>query len=193
MIHWIVLTGGASSRFGRDKATAQLVGRSLIDRAMDAIREVDPTATISVVGSERSGGPASAVVSTLPEVDADYLGVLAVDMPFARDALAAVMTACCDQVDEPGANEQRANEQRADAWVPEDATGRRQWLCAVYRRQSLAEVARAHADWSSAPFHRLVADLPTIVVSVPTSVSLLDIDTPEDFQRARDVATELES
>ena len=165
---------------------------------MDAIREVDPAAAISVVGSERSGGPASAVVSTLPEVDAEYLGVLAVDMPFARDALAAVMTACCDHVDDPGANEHGANEhgaheQRADAWVPEDATGRRQWLCAVYRKQSLAAVARAQADWSSAPFHRLVADLPTIVVSVPTSVSLLDIDTPEDFQRARDVATELES
>lgn len=183
MIHWIVLTGGASTRFGRDKATTEFAGRSLIDRALDAIRAIDPASTISVVGSERSGGPASAVVSTLPEVDAEFLGVLAVDMPFAQDALAAVTAACREHVED----------RSTDAWVPEDASGRRQWLCAVYRTESLAAVARAQADWSSAPFHRLVADLPTFAVSVPVSVSLLDIDTPEDFQRALDVASELES
>lgn len=188
MIHWLVLTGGASSRFGQDKATTEMGGRSLLDRAVDVLHSLDPVAPITVVGPEKPGGPAAAVVSTLAEVQTEFIGVLAVDMPFAADALSAVTTAVRDHAGLRG-----AHHDRIDAWVPEDSTGRRQWLCAVYRKESLQAAAAAQARWSAAPFHRLVGDLPTFVVPVPLSVSLLDIDTPEDFQRALDVARELGS
>lgn len=176
MIHWLVLTGGASSRLGRDKASTELAGRSLLDRATDAARALDDRAPITVLGPDRSGGPAAAVVSILPEVDEDFVGVLAVDMPFAQQALAAVAEAC-------GLEAQNA---RVDAWVPQGHDGHRQWLCAVYRNDAMRRAASAIADWHGAPFHRLVGGLSACVVDVSSRVSLLDVDTPEDLQRALD-------
>lgn len=182
MIHWLVLTGGASSRFGRDKAATELDGRSLTDWSVQTLVSIDNSAPVSIVGAERSGGPAAAVVSMLPEIDEEFVGVLAVDMPFAEHALAIVI----ESVQRESSNHGVA------AWVPVDSTGRQQWLCAVYRRQALLDIARTRADWGGVAFHQLVGDLATSVVPVTWSVSLLDIDTPEDFARAVGLAKEIE-
>jgi molybdopterin-guanine dinucleotide biosynthesis protein A len=187
VIHWLVLTGGASSRFGRDKAATELDGRSLTDWSLRALLSIDESAPVSIVGSEHPGGPAAAVVSMLPEIDEEFVGVLAVDMPFAQHALAIVI----ESVQRESNNHGVANHGVA-AWVPVDSTGRQQWLCAVYRRQALLDVARTRADWGGVAFHRLVGDMDTSVVPVPRSVSLLDIDTPEDFARAVGLAKEIE-
>jgi molybdopterin-guanine dinucleotide biosynthesis protein A len=181
VIHWLVLTGGASSRFGKDKASTEFHGRSLADRAVDAVRAVDAGAPVTLVGPERAGGPAAAIVSMLPEIDVDFVGALAVDMPFAQRAL--------DQVVDVWRTER--SDQLIDGWVPEDSSGRHQWLCAVYRRAALVRVAEARDGWGGVALHALVGDLATSVVYFPSSVSLLDIDTPEDFQRALDAAEDL--
>lgn len=175
MIHWLVLTGGASSRFGHDKSLADLGGRSLVALACDAAQSTASAQRVTVVGRERSGGPAAAVVSTLRDVDCDFVGVLAVDMPFVSEVLGAVTAAV--QLD--------ATNGAVDAWVPVDSDGRMQWLCAVYRRDALLAAARDVPDWDGAPFHRLVGGLTTSHVPIASSVSLLDIDTPEDYERAR--------
>lgn len=181
MIQWLVLTGGASSRFGQDKASTEFHGSSLVDRAVNAIRAVDGDAPVLLVGPERAGGPAAAIVSMLPEVDAEFAGVLAVDMPFAQQALAKVVDVW----------QTEKADRLIDAWVPHDSTGRKQWLCAVYRRSALVRSAAERTHWVGTAFHALIGNLATSVVHFPSSVSLLDIDTPEDFQRALDVATEL--
>lgn len=181
MIHWLVLTGGASSRFGKDKALTEFEGRSLVDRAVDAVHAVDGGAPVTIVGPERAGGPAAAIVSMLPEVDVDFVGVLAVDMPFAQRALNQIVDAWRTE----------SSDQLLDAWVPEDPTGRHQWLCAVYRRSALVRVAEGRSDWHGIAFHALVGNLTTSIVHFRSGVSLLDIDTPDDFQRALDAAQEL--
>ena len=181
MIHWLVLTGGSSSRFGKDKASTEFHGRSLADRAVDAVHAVDGGAPVTLVGPERAGGPAAAIVSMLPELNVDFVGVLAVDMPFAQRALNQVVDVWRTQ----------RSDQLIDAWVPEDSSGRHQWLCAVYRRAALVRAAEEHDDWDGVAFHALVGDLASSLVHFPSSVSLLDIDTPEDFQRALDAAEEL--
>ena len=181
MIHWLVLTGGASSRFGQDKASTELLGRTLVDRAVDVVSAVEARGSVTLVGPERAGGPAAAIVSVMPDVDSDYVGILAVDMPFAKPALGAVLEAWRSE----GADH------HIDAWVPMDSTGRHQWLCAVYRRSALLQSAGQRPDWEGVAFHALVGQLATSVVRLAASVSLLDIDTPEDFQRALDAAKEL--
>ena len=181
MIHWLVLTGGESSRFGQDKASTELLGRTLVDRAVDAVRAVDVQGSVTLVGPERAGGPAAAIVSVMPDVDSDFVGILAVDMPFAKPALGVVLEAWCPEEADRG----------IDAWVPTDSTGRRQWLCAVYRRSALLQSAGQRPDWDGVAFHALVGHLATSVVHFSSSASLLDIDTPEDFRRALDVAREL--
>lgn len=181
MIHWLVLTGGASSRFGKDKASTGFHGRSLADRAVDAVQVVDEGAPVLLLGPERAGGPAAAIVSALHEIDSDFVGVLAVDMPFAQRALKQVVDVWRTQTSDP----------LIEAWVPEDPTGRHQWLCAVYRRAALVRVAEERGGWDGAAFHALVGNLTTSVVHFRSGVSLLDIDTPDDFQRALDAAQEL--
>lgn len=181
MIHWLVLTGGASSRFGKDKASTVFQGRSLVERAIGSVNAVDVGAPVTLVGPERAGGPAAAVVSMLPEVDVDFVGVVAVDMPLAQRALNRVLDVWRTQT----------SDHLIEAWVPEDPSGKQQWLCAVYRRTALVRVAEGRSDWHGIAFHALVGNLASSVVHFQSAVSLLDIDTPDDFQRALDAAQEL--
>ena len=117
----------------------------------------------------------------LPEVDVDFVGVLAVDMPLAQRALNRVLDVWRTQI----------SDHLIEAWVPEDPSGKQQWLCAVYRRTALVRVAEGRSDWHGIAFHALVGNLASSVVHFQSAVSLLDIDTPDDFQRALDAAQEL--
>ena len=204
MIRWLVLTGGASTRLGRDKATALLDGSTLAERAIASIESADPAASVTEVGADRPGGPAAAVVAVLPTIQEALVGVLAVDMPFAKQALVALVelvdgdtsdldTSDLDtsDLDTSEIDTSEIDTSEIEAWVPVGADGRRQWLCAVYRREALVRAMSAgldgSLDWNGAPFHRLVGDLTTSLVPIASDVSLLDIDTPQDLERARRV------
>ena len=184
MIRWLVLTGGTSSRLGFDKASAVLAGQSLVDRARSSIAEVDPSASITEIGAERGGGPAAAVAAVLAEITENYVGVVAVDMPFVQPALSAVMA---DLARSQGTDVDGSRS--IDAWVPVGGDGRLQWLSAVYRRSSLEravqQVTVEAGDISGLAFHRLVSTMEVCQVFVDSDVSLLDIDTPQDFDQAR--------
>lgn len=134
------------------------------------IEQVDPGARVSEIGPDFGGGPAAAVVSALPSCAAQFVGVVAVDMPLVREALVVV-------------DDARESHPHVDAWIPICARGKRQWLCALYRHDSLLRVS-AGRDLRDRPFHELVADLSVLEVPVRSDVSLLDVDTPEDLERA---------
>lgn len=168
MIDWLLLTGGRSSRLGQDKAGTAVLGRTLLERAQQTVAEVDPTGRLSILGPEYGGGPAAAVVAALSHCESDVIGVLAVDMPMAGSALGSVLQALDDE---------------ADGWIPVAEDGRRQWLCALYRRSALLRAA-GEKDWTDQPFHRLVGDVACVDVHVDSATSLLDVDTPADLARA---------
>jgi len=170
---WLILAGGSGSRLGQDKAATPLDGRTLLDRARATIGSVDDTATIHVLDHAYPGGPAAAVVAGLTRCESAHVGVLAVDMPFAADALVRARSAVMEQP-------------AADAWVPVDSSGRRQWLCAVYRSSALATAADSVDEWSGRSFASLVSQLACVDVPIDDSISLLDIDTPDDLRRARE-------
>lgn len=177
-IHWLVLTGGAGSRLGQDKASTSIEGSTLIERALNILEVVDPASSVSVVGPERSGGPAAAVVSMLPECNAGFIGVFAVDMPLAGAAIKELMVTASESASESTAT--------AAGWVPVDENGRRQWLCALYRREALRDAASGQ-EWMGRGFYELVGSLPTVEVEVSAGASLIDVDTPADLQRAREL------
>ncbi len=194
MIRWLVLTGGASTRLGRDKATALLDGSTLVERAIASIESADPAASVTEVGADRPGGPAAAVVAVLPTIQEALVGVLAVDMPFAKQALVALVELVdgdTSDLDTSDLDTSDLDTSEIEAWVPVGADGRRQWLCAVYRREALVRAMSAgldgSLDWNGAPFHRLVGELTTSLVPIASDVSLLDIDTPQDLERAQRV------
>lgn len=90
-----VLAGGASSRFGSDKAAALLDGRMLLDHARAALAGV--VAEVVVVG--RPGG-----VADLPRPGLGPLGGIAGALDHAgRQGFASVLTIGCDMPDVPAA------------------------------------------------------------------------------------------
>jgi molybdopterin-guanine dinucleotide biosynthesis protein A len=92
-----VIAGGKSTRFGSDKALAQLDGRALIDRVAETLAE--QTADVIVVGREH-GDMDSAPDAPAP--DMGPLGGIAGALVQARArGYSAVLTAPCDAVDLP--------------------------------------------------------------------------------------------
>jgi molybdopterin-guanine dinucleotide biosynthesis protein A len=176
----IVLAGGAARRMGNDKALSDVGGRSLIDRALDAVADAQ---RIVVVGPQRAvsrvvtwtiedppgSGPAAALVHALPMTAAGRLVVLAVDVPFAASALPRLLAALADH----------------EAAMLVDHTGRRQPLVAAYAAQALRERALPeHGSWANRSMRDLVAGLDVVDVAAH-GVEALDCDTPAALAEAR--------
>ena len=88
-----VLVGGASSRFGSDKAAARWAGATLVDHAAGAIAPF--CATVVLVGGLD--------VPDLPRVGLGPLGGIAAAMDHgARGGFVAVLTIACDMPRVPG-------------------------------------------------------------------------------------------
>jgi len=181
----IILGGGRSSRMGTDKLGLHLDGRSLLQRACDAVA---PHVTrIVVAGPERPdmvgdrvefvvedppfGGPVAGIVAALaalPDVGAAFL--LAGDLADPG----AVVSALVEHVPLLGAR---------DAVVLEDADGWPQFLAGLYRTEALQRAASRLESARDVSVRRLLAGLDPARVPAPPRV-LADIDTPEDA-RAR--------
>jgi len=106
----LLLCGGRSQRMGRDKALLELGGRTLIDYPLRALRAVSsqvllacgPRARYSSLGLPlvldpvEDGGPLAGLVAGLEaarERDAEWVAVLAVDLPWADEAALAALVA----------------------------------------------------------------------------------------------------
>lgn len=176
MFDAIVLAGGSSTRFGgRDKASIEINGTSLLERALRATAGAE---TIVVVGPARavdrdvvwamenpSGtGPAAAIGAGLEYVASDVVVVLAVDMPLMSPAAVDRLLASLDGHD--GA-----------CFV--DEHDRVQHLAAVYRCEPLRKAAARDLRGSSvkALFERLDVN------GVFDERACMDCDTPGDVSR----------
>jgi molybdenum cofactor guanylyltransferase len=137
-----VLAGGKSTRMGRDKAALQLDGRTLLERALDTVREVCGTAVVlgsrelygqhgaEVVEDIYPGcGPLSGIHAALTHTRTGFNLIIAVDTPFLSADFLRFMV-------------ERAVESRATVTTPEIA-GYRQPLCSVYSREFLPIAERA--------------------------------------------------
>jgi molybdenum cofactor guanylyltransferase len=183
----MILTGGASTRMGRDKATLDVNGVTLAARVARVVCDVaDP---VIVVGPEaRTGlasigdpreGPLFAVAVGAEELAArDARGpcfVVAADLPFLDAALLRLLER------EIGLG---------DAAVPV-AAGRDQPLCACYDLVALGITARRLVNTGKRSMRDLLAALRT-VTRIPEEVwqraagpeALADVDTPEEWQEA---------
>ena len=98
MILGVVLAGGQSTRFGSDKAMAELGGRTLLARAFDTLS--GHCEMVIVAGRER--GPGHHCVPDWPRDNMGPLGGIAAGLRFARDeGYASVLTCGVDSVGLP--------------------------------------------------------------------------------------------
>ena len=201
----LVLAGGRSSRLGGTDKAGVVVGQgTLLDHALTGAERVGARRTV-VVGppglvtapvlcvqeTPAFGGPAAGVAAGLGVLTADWVLVLACDLPRAPDVALALRGALDELLDGAAADGRIEDAEGGgfDGLCLQDAGGRVQWLAGIYRRAALDRAVAALAGpdglgLSGAPVGRLLGQLALRTVPDPAGVGA-DVDTWEDVDRAR--------
>lgn len=137
-----ILTGGRSSRMGRDKALLELQGRPMASRTAELARsvveevyfvgnpEVHGHLGLPVLADKVAGrGPLAGIVTALEHTQRDWNLVLACDLPFLEAECLRTLLACAVS----GEGVDAVVPQTEDGWQP---------LCAVYHRRCLSTFER---------------------------------------------------
>jgi len=193
----IVLAGGRSARFGRDKLGEPIDGRALLDHAIDAAAGVSGDVVVVVAPGadlvvslrpglrvaqdpEPYGGPLVGILAGLEAAREPIAIVVGGDMPGLRPNVLALLL-----------NRLVANE-AADAVVLDD-DGRLRPLPMAIRVGAATPAASAALDRGARSVHALLDGLRVDVVPAsewrtidPTGTTLRDIDHPDDLRSAGD-------
>ena len=178
-----VLAGGPGRRLGRPKAGVVLGGRTLVERAVDALRaRCDDVVVVSRPGvplpaldarvvHDRPGPdcPLGALATGLAALEADEVLVLGCDLPLAAPVLDALLDA------PPGRAVAAAQGPRA------------QPLCALYPRVAALAAAERLLGAGALPARGLLDALGAARVQAEGD-ALLNVNTPADLDRARALA-----
>lgn len=173
----ILLTGGASSRMGRDKATIQIGGATLAERAASVLRAA--AAPVVAVGPEAGSG--------LAHVDDPRIGPLvAIDKGLkallVQRCVGPVIVLACDMplITADLLLDIASRRRGADAVVP-IAGGRLQPLCAAYGPNGRAAISKAVATGKRS-MREALAMMKIEIVPVDDEGAFVDLDTPHDLE-----------
>ncbi|MEM7412573.1 MAG: molybdenum cofactor guanylyltransferase [Myxococcota bacterium] len=181
-----VLTGGASSRMGRDKARLAVGGVPAATRVAECLAQLC-TDVVIVGGDPPSDAPGRRVpdppgprcalrglVGALDACEAERVFVVATDVPFVRPSLLLALFAWPE----------------ADAVVPRSSHGL-QPLVALYRREPVLEVARGHLEEERLALRHVLDAVETRLFEGEDlarvddhGFALTNLNTPEDLAQA---------
>lgn len=182
----VVLTGGRSRRMGRDKATLEVAGRTLLERTLHDVPDDVPVVVagpavrlprdgVTFAQEEPAGGgPVAGLDAALAVVATPMVVLLATDLPYAG------------RLPELLAQTLRESPTETDAVLATGADDRPQQLCAAYRADALRAAIATNGPVAGAAMHRVLTHLRTRTVGVAGgdgTDATWDIDTPEDVQR----------
>jgi molybdenum cofactor guanylyltransferase len=190
-IEGVILAGGQSRRMGRDKAAIVLGGVPVLERIATAMSPL--VERIRVIGDrvtdarglevqpdlEPGLGPLSGIHAALATATAGAVLVVGCDLPFVT---ASFLSGLCERLDDG-----------ADAVVPR-VSGRAVPVCAVYRTDCLdrLESSLARRELKAASFVTSLAtryvDDEELARLDPHAVCLVNVNTPEDLERAQALA-----
>ncbi len=179
-----VLTGGLSTRMGRDKALLPVDGSVLVERIAGRVRAA--AGNVALIGGAKryrhlgfpvhddlieDCGPIGGVLTALTVSNADWNLVVACDMPGVTvEFLTALFEAADSRSD-------------CDCVVADSQTGtvhRLHPLCAVYHRRCRAAVEQAVAR-KSLKMHDLLDILRTLRWPVPDPLLVENVNTPLEW------------
>jgi molybdopterin-guanine dinucleotide biosynthesis protein A len=177
----VVLTGGRSRRFGRDKALEPVRGVAMARRVADALVDAGAADVVAVGGDAdalgRLGlrviadlhpgeGPLGALVTVLPAVATPVVVVLACDMPAVDAAVVIELVSAVAG---------------HDIAVP--ATGRFEATCAAYRVAEVTGPLVAAFAAGERAVHRALGPLRIARAAGVEVDRLVNVNRPEDLPR----------
>jgi len=179
----LLLAGGRSTRFGRDKALYRLEGVPQIRRVYDVLSAVSERVLISVRGADQrydavvpaevhyvednrpDAGPLAGVVAGCAEASTPWLLIAACDLPhLTTGVLEHLLSARHDSV---------------DAVVARTPDGRTHPHCALYRCAPAARAASTLLASNRRAFHALLDRLTIRIIDVP-ALPLHNVNRPSD-------------
>ena len=185
----LVLCGGASRRMGRDKALLEWHGRSLIERALEALAPVAGERLLAcgrspryeelgfslVLDETEDGGPLAGLEAGLAAAQGAWVVAVACDMPRLTPGLVEGLL-------------EHAGAADADGAVYE-VDGRVEPLCGVYHRRclpavraSLAAGRRRMIDFWSGTTER-GTPVRVLRLASPNGSAFANLNTPDDLAR----------
>ncbi|WP_462417135.1 molybdenum cofactor guanylyltransferase [Kytococcus sp. Marseille-QA3725] len=197
----IVLAGGTGRRLGGvSKGDVELAGQRMLDRVLAAAAgarctvvvgdpEV-PAGVLRTVEDPPRSGPAAGIAAGLGALGedaggddpSDWVLVLATDAPGLVRVVPGLLAAADRAEAEESAGEDGPHA-GADGFAPQDATGHRQWLGAVYRRTALLRALDELGDPTDRPVKALVGRLDLRRADPADEHDVEDVDTWEDHAR----------
>lgn len=194
-----ILIGGRSSRLGRDKATVDLGGETLAQRAFQTVSKALPESRVTFVAANEAQfaiqailaqgrfifdlvegrGPLGGVHAALADTQTGWIFILACDYPFVSAELIKLLADAIN--DEHG------------VVLPEQADGRLQPLCAFYKTAAARPVVQEIIDRPRMPppLHEIVKELDPRTVKfseyrhTPSAeIAFTNVNTPEELQAA---------
>ncbi len=189
----LVLAGGRSRRFGREKALAEIGGRPLVEHVAAVL--ANGCDRVAINAEPSSGAAAWAHARALPVItdgDDDPHGPLAgikAGLEWARtNGMAQLVTAPCDTPFLPRDLVKRlANALGGQAAAFAYTDDGPQPVCAIWRVEAAGAVAAALADGCHPPIRQVLATLDAAKALFDRQ-AFMNVNTPEALARAEDVA-----
>ena len=177
-----VVCGGRSSRYGSDKATARVSGRTLLERALDSLVDARERLVVGrayavegarFVPDRRPGlGPLAGLEAALEAATGSWLALAACDMPCLTPAYWRLLC---------------AHASGCQVVIVRDPGGRLEPLAALYHRSVLGEVG-VRLDAGTLSMRELVAAVPAREIDAAAVVAacgpgvLRNVNRPGDLE-----------
>ena len=191
----VILTGGRSSRMGRDKGALPVEGGTLLERGVERWRNVFGGVAVAVGTEERplpagvpaqydlhpGAGPMAGLEAALTALKGDAVFLTAVDMPFGDEGLARLLAG-------------RMGE--ADVCIIRRTDRRVEPLFALYRRTCLPVVTRSLEEGRRSfvkglfPFVTVAYVDEGELTGFDLERSLFNANRPEEWEKARTLLKE---
>ena len=180
----VILSGGRSSRFGTNKAAADLNGQSLIGRVYDTLAQ---TCSPIAAAGDPAGLDMAAGLADPPGSPAGPLSGILAGLLWARaNGSLRLATAPCDApflpADFPSRLVEAMTTNDAPIAVCRSVNGLEP-LCAVWSIGMIEKLERALLN-GHPPVHRFLSEAGAAAVLFDHATSFLNVNTPEDLKRA---------
>lgn len=174
----IILTGGTSKRFGSDKSSAVLLGKTLLETMVSYLPQcrliiVGPPTQIDALYVEeepKHSGPLSAIAAGIRYAEDELTAIFATDMPFSPLLL-----------------NELADNLVNDGVLPLDEDGFPQPFSGLFRTESLKMALKSYKSFENESVRGLISKMKVDHLHVSRPLYLLDIDRPEQLETAKKI------